>query len=72
MHLPASAEVGVLPLWPAVQVRLWFAEARMSARKKGALAMVVEESLQLARFLAGLDPHQVRCTRHLHSGRLGS
>ena len=37
----------------------------MAARKKGALAMVVEESLQLARFLAGLDPHQVGCTGHL-------
>ena len=65
MHLPASAEVRGPALWPAVQVRLWFAEARMAARKKGALAMVVEESLQLARFLAGLDPHQVGCTGHL-------
>ena len=54
-----------------MQVRGWFAEARMAARKKGALAMVVEESLQMARFLAGLDPHQVRCGCHLDSGRLG-
>ena len=71
MHLPASAEIRLLPLWAAVQVRGLFAEARMAARRKGALAMVVEESLQMARFLAGLDPHQVRMRGRLASGRLG-
>ena len=54
------------PLSPAdasvicMQVRSMFFDARMTYRRKGALALLVEQDLKLARFLAGLHGHKAR------------